>query len=109
MFLIDNNLSPRIAEKISIPFPNSSHVLNAGLDKSSDEEVFDYARANNFAILTKDADFYHLLNKNGYPPKVVWIRSGNVTTQYIIDLLVNNANAIQHFLGNSSVGILELY
>lgn len=109
MFLIDNNLSPKIAEKISTPFPNSSQVLKVGLDQSSDEEVFDYAKANNFAILTKDADFYHLLNKNGYPPKVVWIRSGNVTTQYIIDLLINNANATQSFLGNTSVGILELY
>lgn len=109
MFLIDNNLSPKIAEKITTSFPGSKHVYDIGLDQASDEEVFNYAKNHNFSILTKDADFYHLLNKRGYPPKVVWIRSGNVTTNYIIALLLNNDAAIKNFLSSSSAGILELY
>lgn len=74
MFLIDNTLSPKIANQINDSFPGCKHVFSLGMDKASDEEVFEYAKNNNFAILTKDADFYHLLNKLGYPPKVVWIR-----------------------------------
>jgi len=109
MFLIDNNLSPKIAAKIAGVFPGSQHVYNLNLDKVSDQEVFEYAASNQFSILTKDADFYHLLNKHGYPPKVVWIRSGNVTTEYIIALLLNNDTAIKQFLNASSAGILELY
>lgn len=109
MFLIDNNLSPKIAERISASFPDSYHVFPLGLDKVADEVVFEYAKANNFAILTKDADFYHLLNKYGYPPKVVWIRSGNVTTNYIVSLLQRNDATILNFLTSSPAGILELY
>lgn len=59
MFLIDNNLSPKIATKIARAFPGSQHVYHLNLDKVSDQEVFEYAAANNFSILTKDADFYH--------------------------------------------------
>lgn len=109
MFLIDNNLSPRIADKIKSAFSGCKHVFSIGLDQVSDEAIFKYAGNNNFAILTKDADFYHLLNKNGFPPKVVWIRSGNVTTEYIIELLLKNEISIKNFLVSSPAGILELY
>lgn len=109
MFLIDNNLSPKIADKIKDSFSGCKHVFSLALDQASDEEVFKYAKSNHYAILTKDADFYHLLNKYGYPPKIVWIRSGNFTTEYIISLLINNDIAIQNFLTSPAAGILELY
>lgn len=109
MFLIDNNLSPRIADQIKDSFPGCQHVFSLGMDQVSDEAVFRYAQDNGFAILTKDADFYHLLNKYGHPPKVVWIRSGNVTTKYIIELLTHNNVSINEFLSSSPAGILELY
>lgn len=109
MFLIDNNLSPRIADQIANLFPGCQHVFSLDMDQASDKVVFEYARNNSLAILTKDADFYHLLNKYGHPPKVVWIRSGNVTTNYIISLLTQNHVAIHDFLTSSPAGILELY
>ena len=109
MFLIDNNLSPRIAAQIADFFPGSTHVVALGLEQADDERVFEYARDNRLAILTKDADFYHLLNKYGHPPKVCWIRVGNVTTNQIIALLRDNNALIQDFLLSSPAGILELY
>jgi predicted nuclease of predicted toxin-antitoxin system len=61
------------------------------------------------AILTKDADFNHLLNRFGHPPKVIWLRMGNTTTHRIIQTLVNKVNLINDFLADPDLGLLELY
>ena len=60
-------------------------------------------------ISAQIADFYHLLNKYGHPPKVRWIRVGNVTINQIIALLRDNNALIQDFLLSLPAGILELY
>lgn len=45
--------------------------------KSSDIEIWEYARAHDYVIVTKDEDFFHLsgCDKNG--PPLVWVRLGN--------------------------------
>jgi len=40
--------------------------------------VWQYAKDNNFIIVTKDSDFYDLSLVQGSPPKVIWLQSGNV-------------------------------
>ena len=63
------------------------HVGQHGLDDSNDPEIWDYAAKNNLHILTKDSDFNDILNIKGFPPKIVWVRSGNVSTSYISNLM----------------------
>jgi predicted nuclease of predicted toxin-antitoxin system len=55
MFLLDNNLSPKIARRIEHLFARCLHVESVGLDTSDDPEVWDFASQNNLLILTKDA------------------------------------------------------
>lgn len=55
--LVDENLSPKLPRLLETLFPGSSHVRDCGLKGSSDEDVWHYARANGFIILSKDSDF----------------------------------------------------
>jgi predicted nuclease of predicted toxin-antitoxin system len=90
-------------------FPGTVHVSQVRLDRALDEEVWSYARASGFAIVTKDADFGDLSVLHGVPPQIVWLRLGNCTVRQVELLLRANQQAILT-LGNSpDVGILTLY
>ncbi len=95
--LLDQNLSPRIAAALSDVFPGSMHVRDAGLASRTDIEVWRYAAANGFCVVSKDSDFHQLSFLHGPPPKVVWIRRGNCTTKEIENLLRQSAAAIAQF------------
>ncbi len=46
---------------------------------------------------------------HGFPPKVIWIRLGNCTTQQIEDLLRKNHEAVVALESDPMVGLLSLY
>ena len=58
--LLDQNLLPRLIERLADLYPNSVHVTAVGLDKSSDKDVWQYAQQNQLIIVSKDADFNEL-------------------------------------------------
>jgi predicted nuclease of predicted toxin-antitoxin system len=37
---------------------------------------------------------------NGCPPKIIWLRTGNLTTDEIAQLLINNKDSIFDFINN---------
>jgi len=45
---------------------------------------------------------------NGFPPKIIWIRSGNLKTDEIADLLTKNQYSIQDFLKDENLGCFEI-
>jgi hypothetical protein len=55
--LLDQNLSPRLLQELSVLYTGSTHVRDVGLDRADDESVWRYAAAHTFVIVTKDADF----------------------------------------------------
>jgi predicted nuclease of predicted toxin-antitoxin system len=76
-------------------YPDSVHVFTVGLSAALDSEIWEYARANDLIIVTKDADFSELGLLRGFPPKVIWIRRGNCSTAEIEELLRENHEAIR--------------
>jgi predicted nuclease of predicted toxin-antitoxin system len=106
--LFDHNLSPALAICLQDIYPNSSHVYLLGLDKASDTEIWQYARQEEFVIVTKDADYSELGLIRGFPPKVVWIRRGNCKTATIEALLRNHYSDLKIMEAIISIGILTL-
>ncbi len=78
--LFDQNVSPKLVNRLADLFPGSSHVQSAGLDCAGDDQVWEHARLNGFAIVTKDEDYNNLSVVRGSPPKVIWLQLGNCTT-----------------------------
>ncbi len=65
-----------------------------GIGSALDIEIWQYARDNDYMIVTKDADFSELGGIKGFPPKVIWIRRGNCSTRDIKPILRENYTAI---------------
>lgn len=106
--LFDHNLSPRLVPLLADVFPDAGHVRLLGLDRAADEEVWSYARLQDYAIVTKDSDFSDLSVLRGWPPKVVWMRIGNCTTTEIESLLRRHAATIGDFLHAGSDGTIVI-
>lgn len=106
--LFDNNLSHKLVERVRDIFPESSHVMNEGFDESDDKIIWEFAKENNYLIVTKDADFNELSLINGFPPKIIWIRIGNCRLKDIELLLRNITLLIHEFSSDDNSGVLEI-
>ena len=93
--LFDQNISFRITKKLIDLFPNCKHVSDCGLMDCNDSDIWKYARKNDYSIVTFDSDFYDISVINGYPPKIIWVRSGNLTTKEMVKLMTHNKNMIE--------------
>ena len=106
--LFDQNLAPALARNLSDLFPNSAHVATLGLDTAPDDQIWTYAAANGFVIVTKDADYNNMSVVRGHPPKVLWLLLGNCTTSQIEAVLRNRAAEILAFEQDANLGTLAL-
>ena len=102
--LFDQNL-PRLLEDL---FPESLHVLDAALDAVEDGTIWEYAKAHDFTIATKDSDFRALSEALGHPPKVMRIRLGNGPTAEVEALLRERYQDLLSFQHDAGRGFLAL-
>ena len=106
--LVDENVPPRLASDLTDLFPESAHVGSVGLDSTSDSAIWEYAKTNGFAFLTKDKDFANLSIARGAPPKVVLLQTGNCSTVEIIRIVRNNAVRFADFEDDTLRSLLVL-
>ena len=100
--LFDQNISHRIVKKIDSVFPGSVQVREVGLNNSSDKEIWNYAKQNGFTIVTFDTDFSDLSSYYGYPPKVIWLRTGNTSTANLVKVILDKQELIHQYLNSES-------
>ncbi|MEP7135251.1 MAG: DUF5615 family PIN-like protein [Chloroflexota bacterium] len=109
LLLFDQNISPRLVEHLADIYPGSVHVSTLGLGNAMDSEIWQYAHDHDYMIVTKDADFSELGVVKGFPPKVIWIRRGNCSTQEIEAILRDNYEVIKTLDNDDETGILTLF
>lgn len=95
--LFDENLSPRLVPALDDLYPGSLHVTQCGLRGAPDSAVWQYAAQNGFTVVSKDSDFSQRSSLMGGPPKVIWLRFGNCTTQRVDFVLRNTRERIEAF------------
>jgi predicted nuclease of predicted toxin-antitoxin system len=79
-----------------------------GLSGASDRNVWEFAKTQDFVIVTADADFYELVTAYGPPPKVVWLRRWDYPTAVAEELMRSNALRVSEFVQDSEQGLLIL-
>jgi predicted nuclease of predicted toxin-antitoxin system len=89
-------------------YPESAHVSDIDLLESPDRAIWEYARAENFVIVTTDSDFYELATTIGPPPKVVWLRRWTHPTRDAEQLLGREAVRLTAFAADSEFAVLIL-
>jgi len=79
-----------------------------GAAAADDQVVWDYAVEHGLTIVSKDSDFHQRSFLFGPPPKVVWIRLGNCTTDEIALFLHHHFDDLQTFARDAQAAFLAL-
>jgi predicted nuclease of predicted toxin-antitoxin system len=108
-FLFDQNISHRILKLLPDFYSDSESVKDLGLINATDLEIWEYARDHNCNIITQDSDFNELNSLRGFPPKVIWIRMGNLKTSDIAEVLTQHCSEIEYFVNDKSYGCFEIF
>lgn len=106
--LFDQNISFKVPGKIQDFFPGSKHVSDLRLENSPDIDIWAYAKTESLCIITFDSDFIDISTLRGFPPKIIWLRIGNTSTNAIIERLISDSSLIKDFLGNNEIAFLEI-
>lgn len=82
--LIDENLPASLAGILPL---DCTHATRLGA-QPTDHQLWLHARENDWTILTRDTDFFDRLMLEGPPPKVIWVRLGNIRRKDLESMLI---------------------
>jgi predicted nuclease of predicted toxin-antitoxin system len=107
--LFDQNLSFKLCRQLSDVFPGSNQVRLVGMAEADDRVIWQYAKTNEFVLVSQDADFADMATLYGPPPKVIWLRCGNQPNEVIEKRLRDHAVAIAEFEQDDTASCWEIY
>jgi predicted nuclease of predicted toxin-antitoxin system len=107
--LLDANISWRLIAKLNSYFNIVEHVDFLTINQpAKDSEIWNYARQNFAIIITNDDDFSILSVSNGFPPKVVLLKTGNQSNSYLFEIIVKHIDDIKKLNESADLGLLEI-
>ena len=108
-FLIDQALSPLVAEGLRRAGPDAVHVRDYGMQRASDAEIMARAEAEQRVVVSADTDFGTLLaSRHTTTPSVILFR-GDITRQPAQQIILLNLNLpnLQQALEQGSIVVFE--
>jgi predicted nuclease of predicted toxin-antitoxin system len=107
-FLVDNALSPYVAEGLRKAGYDAVHVRERGMAASSDEEIFELAAREGRIILSADTDFGTLLVfRQAAKPSVVIFRQSDKRPPKLLALFLANLLTVAEALEQGAVVVFR--
>jgi predicted nuclease of predicted toxin-antitoxin system len=68
------------------------------MENKTDIEIWEFAKNENYTLVSFDSDFCDIANLYGHPPKIIWLRTGNLPTKRIANVLIKQSKEINAFI-----------
>jgi predicted nuclease of predicted toxin-antitoxin system len=106
-YVVDANLSPRLAQLLRDAGHDAVHVRDIGLRTASDDEIIDYAISTDRIVISHDTDFGTLLAyRELSKPSFILIRSSDpVDVDDQARLVVANLDAMSDDLEAGAIAV----
>ena len=109
-FIVDAQLPGSLAEMLSSKGFDALHTLELpDKNRTSDEEIMKISKETSRVVITKDSDFLESFIINQEPPKLIFVTTGNISNDELLNLFDLNLARIIDLLSNNSVIELSRY
>jgi predicted nuclease of predicted toxin-antitoxin system len=108
-FLVDNALSPSLAERLRQAGHDAVHVRDYGLQAATDEKIFEQAQQDDRIVVSADTDFGTLVTlRRETRPSIILFRQGHSRRpDQQAALLLGNLPAIADALNSGCIAVFE--
>ena len=107
-FIIDNALSPIIAQGLVDHGFDAIHVREIGLTSATDLDIIEYALNNNRVVVSADTDFGTLLALNrSIKPSFILFRRTDKRPSVLLELLLESLSVLKDDLECGAVAVIE--
>ena len=108
-FLVDNALSPILAELLHQAGHDAAHVRRYGMQAVSDEQIFERAQSENRIVVPAGTDFGTLLalRQEREPSVILFRQQRDRIPARQATLLLANLSAIEEALAKGSIVVIE--
>ncbi len=106
--LMDENLSRRLVPFLQHAYPGTRQVALLGLESADDVSIWQFAKDQDFTIVTRDADLQEFTLVWGQPPQVIWLKAHKQRRAATHKVLLDNSEAIHTALVEEKAPSIEI-